>query len=39
MEEYLDLMRTEEIYGFEHTANLVDVGKPEAVAIAEKYFK
>ena len=39
MEEYLDLMRTEEIYGFEHTANLVDVGKPEAVAIAEKYIK
>lgn len=39
MEEYLDLMLTEEIHGYEHTANLIDVGKPESVAAAEKIFE
>lgn len=39
MEEYLDLMLTETIYGFEHQSHLVDVGKPESVALAEQFFK
>ncbi len=39
MEVYLDLMAKEKIYGFEHAAHLVDVGKPESVALAERYFK
>lgn len=39
MEEYLDLMHTENIHGFEHQANLIDVGKPEAILEAENYFK
>ncbi len=39
MEEYLDLMHSEEIRGYVHTANLIDVGKPAAVAAAEQIFK
>ena len=39
MEEYLDLMHTEKIHGFEHQAKLIDVGRPESVVEAEKYFK
>ncbi|WP_027377019.1 nucleotidyltransferase family protein [Kaistella palustris] len=39
MEQYLDLMHTEEIHGYEHQANLIDVGKPESVLAAEKIFK
>ena len=39
MEEYLDLMHTEKIQGFEHNAKLIDVGRPESVLEAEKYFK
>ena len=39
MEEYLDLMMTEEIYGFEHSAKLVDVGRPKSVLEAEQHFK
>ena len=39
MEEYLDLMHTDQIHGFEHTATLIDVGRPESVLEAEKYFK
>lgn len=39
MEEYLDMMHTEKIHGFEHHSVLVDVGRPESVAEAEKYFK
>ncbi len=39
MEEYLDLMHDEKITGFEHHAKLVDVGRPESVIEAEKYFK
>lgn len=38
MTEYLDLMKTINIVGFQHNANLVDVGKPEAIAEAEKLF-
>lgn len=39
MEEYLDLMGTETIHGYEHSANLIDVGKPESISAAEKQFK
>lgn len=39
MEEYLDLMLTEKIYGFQHQALLIDVGRPESVLQAEQYFK
>lgn len=39
MEEYLDLMQTEQIHGFVHDSILIDVGKPESVTEAEKYFK
>ncbi len=39
MEEYLDLMHTEEIHGFEHQAHIIDVGRPESVLAAEKIFK
>lgn len=38
MEEYLDLMHSERIHGYEHHAHLVDVGRPESVTEAEKYF-
>lgn len=38
MDEYLDLMLTEKIHGFEHKNRLIDVGKPESVSEAEKYF-
>lgn len=39
MEEYLDLMLTEKIHGYEHDAQLVDVGRPESVLEAEQIFK
>lgn len=39
MEEYLDLMLTEKIHGYEHNARLVDVGRPESVLEAEQIFK
>ena len=39
MEEYLDMMHTEKISGFEHSSLLIDVGRPESVLEAEKYFK
>jgi NDP-sugar pyrophosphorylase family protein len=39
MEEYLDLMQTEHIHGFVHDSILIDVGRPESVIEAEKYFK
>lgn len=39
MEEYLDMMFTEKICGYEHHSILVDVGRPESVIEAEKYFK
>ena len=38
MEEYLDMMKTDIIKGFYHNANLIDVGKPEAISVAEKIF-
>ena len=39
MEEYLDLMLTEQIKGYLHQSKLIDVGKPEAVIEAEKHVK
>lgn len=39
IDEYLDLMNSENILGYTHQANLVDVGKPESIAEAEKIFK
>lgn len=38
MEEYLDLMKDYNLRGYLHTAQLIDVGKPEAVTEAEKLF-
>jgi NDP-sugar pyrophosphorylase family protein len=38
-ETYLDLAKDHTILGYDHSGdNLVDVGKPESVAVAEKYF-
>lgn len=39
MEEYLDMMHTEKIHAYKHDAKLIDVGKPESIALAEEYFK
>ena len=39
MEEYLDLMKNYIIKGYKHDALLIDVGKPESITEAEKYFK
>ena len=39
MDEYLDMMKDDIIIGYQHTANLIDVGKPESVAEAEKLFR
>ncbi len=39
MEEYLDLMSYESIRGYEHSATIVDVGRPEWILEAEKIFK
>lgn len=39
MEEYLDLMLTESIHGYKHKNILIDVGRPESIIEAEKYFK
>ncbi len=39
MEEYLDMMHTERIRGYQHKAKLIDVGRPESVTEAELYFK
>jgi NDP-sugar pyrophosphorylase family protein len=39
VDTYLDLAKDHLILGYDHSADkLVDVGKPESVAIAEKYF-
>jgi NDP-sugar pyrophosphorylase family protein len=36
---YLELMSTHQILGFDHSGDrLIDVGKPEAIAEAEKFF-
>jgi len=40
MKIYMELMKTEEILGFDHSGGvLIDVGKPESIAEAEKIFK
>ena len=39
VETYLSLAAGHPIYGYDHSGDkLVDVGKPESVAIAEKLF-
>ncbi len=38
MQVYMRLMRNTKICGFEHSDILIDVGKPEAIIGAEKYF-
>src|SRR5690606_3274161 len=39
MTTYMELMKTEKILGFDHSGGiLVDVGRPESVLEAEKYF-
>lgn len=38
MDEYLDMMSTEKIIGYQHHAHLVDVGRPESIIEAEKIF-
>lgn len=39
VETYLDLASTHTILGYDHSNDkLVDVGKPESVAVAERYF-
>lgn len=37
--EYLDQMNNLVINGYKHNAHLIDVGKPEAITEAEKYFR
>lgn len=37
-DEYLDQMKETNIKGYEHSAKLIDVGKPEAILEAEKHF-
>jgi NDP-sugar pyrophosphorylase family protein len=40
IDSYLDLAKTELIYVYDHTGDVVvDVGKPESIAKAEEYFK
>ncbi|MCG2794187.1 MAG: NTP transferase domain-containing protein [Weeksellaceae bacterium] len=39
MDEYMDLMKEDLIIGYQHTSNLVDVGRPESIVEAEKIFK
>jgi N-acetyl-alpha-D-muramate 1-phosphate uridylyltransferase len=40
VDTYLSLAATHPIYGYDHTGDrLVDVGKPESVAVAESLFK
>jgi len=39
MKTYMELMKTDKILGFDHSGGiLVDVGRPESVLEAEKYF-
>lgn len=39
IDTYLDLAKTHSIYGFDHSNDIVvDVGKPESITIAEKFF-
>ncbi len=39
IEEYIFQMKDIEIKGYQHDALLIDVGRPESVVEAEKYFK
>jgi hypothetical protein len=41
MEEYLDMMHTEQIHGYLHQAHIIDVGKPESICklVVIIYFK
>jgi UTP-glucose-1-phosphate uridylyltransferase len=40
IDAYLDLAKTEPIYVYDHTGDVVvDVGKPESIAKAEAHFK
>lgn len=40
IDSYLDLAKTEAIYVYDHTGDVVvDVGKPESIAKAEEHFK
>lgn len=39
MEEYLDLMKERTIKGYQHNALFIDVGRPESIIEAEKFFK
>ncbi|MBV7439972.1 nucleotidyltransferase family protein [Weeksellaceae bacterium TAE3-ERU29] len=39
MKSYLELMKSEQILGFQHSAKLLDVGKPDSAELAEKMFK
>ncbi|RZJ39173.1 MAG: nucleotidyltransferase family protein [Chryseobacterium sp.] len=39
MDEYIELMKEDIIVGYQHTANLVDVGRPESITEAERIFK
>lgn len=39
IDEYLDFMHNEKLYGYEHTALLLDVGKPDSIAKANAIFK
>ncbi len=39
IDTYLDLAKTEDIYGYDHTGDVVvDVGKPESILKAEEFF-
>ena len=39
MDEYMELMKEDIIIGYQHTASLVDVGRPESIVEAERIFK
>lgn len=38
IEEYLNQMKSKNIHGFLHKAQLIDVGKPENIKVAETFF-
>ena len=39
MDEYMELMKEDIIIGYQHTSNLVDVGRPESIVEAESIFR
>ena len=39
MDEYMELMKEDIIIGYQHTSNLVDVGRPESIVEAERIFR